>query len=275
MGDIHMATTFSFVNLKGGVGKTALAVNFAAFCGKNGFKTLLIDTDPQTNATFSCITVETWKAHSKEKGTIANLMGMRRHTSAEGSELKAQDVIIEEVFANVDLLPSHLDLFTMDLDLAGTTAREKKLKRSLSDVIDKYEFIVCDCPPNLTIPTQNALAMSTHFIVPVSPDFLSAIGVGILLRRVKEFCDDLEHELENVGLILSRIGRPAKHRAAITDDLRDRFEDLVLESEIKERVVVSEAASLNRSVFQMNDPIAIGEFESCYEEIFEKIGVEI
>ena len=62
-----MARIFSFVNLKGGVGKTALAVNFAAFCGMNDFKTLLIDTDPQTNSTFSCITVETWKTHSQEK----------------------------------------------------------------------------------------------------------------------------------------------------------------------------------------------------------------
>ncbi len=270
-----MGIIFSFVNLKGGVGKTALAVNFAAFCGMNGFRTLLIDTDPQTNATFSCITVETWRTHSKEKGTIADLMGMKRHTSAEGSKTKAQKVIINKVFHNVDLLPSHLDLFTMDLDLASTTSREKKLKRTLSDVMDDYEFIVCDCPPNLTIPTQNALAMSTHFIVPVSPDFLSAIGVGILLRRVKEFCEDLEHELENVGLILSRIGRRATHRTAIAEDLRDRFKDLVLESEIKERVVVSEAASLNCSIFQMDDQLAIGEFRSCFEEIFERIGVEI
>jgi chromosome partitioning protein len=270
-----MVKIFSFVNLKGGVGKTALAVNFAAFCGMNGFQTLLIDTDPQTNATFSCITVEAWSAHLKKRGTIANLMGMKRHTSAEGSGVKAEDIIIEEVFENVDLIPSHLDLFTMDLDLAGATAREKKLKRSLSEVIDDYEFIVCDCPPNLTIPTQNALAMSTHFIVPVSPDFLSAIGVGILLGRVKEFCDDLEHELENVGLILSRIGRPAKHRAAITLDLREKFEDLVLQSEIKERAAVSEAASLNRSIFQMKDQNAIDEFKACFEEIFAKIGVKI
>ncbi|RJQ67304.1 MAG: ParA family protein [Desulfobacteraceae bacterium] len=270
-----MPTTLSFVNLKGGVGKTALSVNFAAYCGKKGLKTLLIDTDPQTNATFSCITADAWKKHSADHGTIANIMGMKRHTSADGSEAKAEDVIIEEVFYNVDLLPSHLDLFTIDLDLASTTAREKKLKRALTDVIDDYEMVVCDCPPNLTIPTQNALAMSTHYVVPVSPDFLSALGVGILLSRVQEFCADLEHDLTHVGLILSRVGRPAKHRSEVTADLKKRFKAKVLKTAIRERVVVSQAASENRSVFDMKDKIAIKMFGNCYNELLSKVGVQI
>jgi chromosome partitioning protein len=270
-----MPVVISFVNLKGGVGKTALSVNFSAYCGSNGLKVLLVDTDPQTNATFSCISPVQWKKHSAEKGTIASIMGMKRHSSAEGKEVDAKEVIISNVFKKVDLLPSHLDLFTIDLDLASATARESKLKRSLKNLSNDYDIIVCDCPPNLTIPTQNSLAMSTHFAVPVSPDFLSALGIGILLNRIKEFCYDLQHDLEHVGIVLSRVGRPAQHRTAITEDLRERFGDLVLETEIKERVAVSEAASSKKSVFQMGDQNAITEFNNFSKELLDRIGVEI
>jgi chromosome partitioning protein len=172
--------TISFVNLKGGVGKTALAVNFAAFCGRAGHRTLLIDLDPQTNSTFSCVTPEKWQEHAASNGTVANLLGVRQHTNAEGKTKSATDVIIKGVFKNVDLIPSHLDLFTIDLDVGSEVARETKLRRSLKDVIDDYDFVVCDCPPNLTIPTQNALALSTHYVIPVSPDFLSSLGVALL-----------------------------------------------------------------------------------------------
>jgi chromosome partitioning protein len=268
-----MSIVTSFVNLKGGVGKTAISVNFAAYCGIIGLRTLLVDTDPQTNATFSCISLEKWQKHAKANGTIANIMGMKRHTSAEGVEVDVTKIIISDVFKKVDLLPSHLDLFTIDLDLAGITARETKLKRALKDVIANYEIVVCDCPPNLTIPTQNALAMSTHYLVPVSPDFLSALGIGILLNRVKEFSKDLEHDLKFTGIILSRVGRPARHRAEIAEDLRTRFPKQVMKAEIRERVSVSEAASRNQSIYEAGDGDAKNEFEACSAEILKKVGL--
>lgn len=268
-----MTKIISFVNLKGGVGKTAISVNFASYCGSKGLPTLLVDMDPQTNASFSCIQLDDWKDHAKKKGTVANLMGMKRHSSPDGAKPTAKDVIINNVFNNVDLVPSHLDLFTIDLDLAGAVARESKLKRSLESVSDSYKIIICDCPPNLTIPTQNALAMSTHFAVPVSPDFLSALGVGILLSRVKDFCEDLQHDLKNVGIILSRVGRPAIHRGSITTNLRDRFGDLVLKTEIKERVAVSEAAANNVSIFETSDVKAAKEFRNASNELLAKMGI--
>ena len=267
-----MTDILSFVNLKGGVGKTALAVNFAAICGSKNLRTLLIDVDPQTNATFSCISVSDWDQHQLEHGSIADLMGMRRHTAPDGARRDPNDVIISDVFDNVDLIPSHLDLFTIDLDLAGATSRETKLRRALEEVVDNYDMVVCDCPPNLTIPTQNALAMSTHFAVPVSPDYLSALGIGILLNRVREYCTDLEHTLEHIGIIISRHGRPARHRTETVEDLRGRFPDLVLETVIKERVAVSEATEANRPVFQMSDAEATAEFDAFASELLLKMG---
>jgi chromosome partitioning protein len=267
-----MPKVISFVNLKGGVGKTTIAVNFADYCGRKGLKTLLVDTDPQTNATFSCITVEEWVKHSKEKGTISNIMGMRRQANPQGKDVDVSEIIIKNVFNNVDLIPSHLDLFTIDLDLAGVTAREKKLKRSLDEILENYQVVVCDCPPNLTIPTQNSLAMSTHFAVPVSPDYLSALGVGILLSRITEFCKDIDdHEIKHVGIIMSRVGRKSIHREAITRDLRNRFKNLVIKTEIHERTSVSEAASKNLSIFDMNDKQAKIEFEGTCKVILKRM----
>ncbi len=268
-----MTKVISCINLKGGVGKTALAVNLAAYCGIKNHKTLLIDLDPQTNATFSTIGVTKWTEHSTKKGTVADLLGARQHTSAEEKEKSAEKVIIHNVFKNVDLIPSHIDLFTVDLDLAGASFRETRLRKSLKDVIDDYDVVICDCPPNLTIPTQNALAFSTHYVVPVSLDFLSAIGVGLLLKRVEEFSGDLEHDLQKAGIIISRVGRPAIHREETEAALRQQFGNDVIKALIHERVAVSKSAESHQSIFQSMDNAAIEEFTSVCSEIIKRAGV--
>lgn len=263
----------SCVNLKGGVGKTALAVNFAAFCGQEGKRTLLIDLDPQTNATFSCMEVADWEEHARLHGTVADLLGARAHASAEGVHKPATEVIKRNVFENVDLLPSHLDLFSVDLDLSAATARETRLRRAIQPVQANYEVVVCDCPPNLTIPTQNALALSTHYVVPISPDYLSGIGVGILIRRVDRFSGDMEHSLENAGIVISRVGRPALHREMNVAALRETFAEKVLDEEIRERVKVSEAAAAHRPIYDMGDEAASDEFRRVSRELLRRIGL--
>lgn len=260
----------SCVNLKGGVGKTAIAVNFAAYCGMQGQKTLLVDVDPQTNATFSCMEPEKWGELSKKNGTVANLLGMRNF-NAEDKLPTAKDVIAPNVFKNVDLIPSHIDLFTIDLDLGGAAGRELKLKKALKPIMGDYDIVVIDCPPNLTIPTQNALATSTHFVVPISPDFLSSIGIALLLSRIKKLCDDLDHSLIQAGIIISRVGRPAIFREKTVASVRAQFGKLVFSAELKERASVAEAASLQRSVFQTSDREAILEFGAMSKELLSRL----
>ena len=270
-----MATKIiSCVNLKGGVGKTAIATNLAAFCGRAGRKTLLVDLDPQTNATFSCMDVDDWEKHAAEHGTVADLFGLRSHTNAEGKVKKADDVIFKNAFKNVDLVPSHTDLFTIDLDLASAPAREKKLQKALKPVLGNYEIIVCDCPPNLTLPTQNALALSTHYLVPISPDYLSAIGVALLLSRVKQLAEDLDQSIDLAGIVISRIGRPAAFREQTVSAIRKAFDKRVLASEIKERTAVSEAAAKHKSIYDMNDSLASDEFSAMSSEVLKRIGVK-
>ncbi|MFN3149505.1 ParA family protein [Bremerella sp.] len=267
-----MTKVLSCVNLKGGVGKTAIAVNIAARAGRLGKKTLLIDVDPQTNATFWCVQAENWKAHAEENGTIADLFGIGRAT-AEHAPLDVARVIMKDVFSNVDLLPSHLKLFTIDLDIAGVTARERILRRKLQPILSDYDLVVCDCPPNLTIPTQNAIAFSTHYIVPVSPDYLSAIGIALVTTRVQKLSDELERSVDNAGVIFSRIGRHSNHREQIMSTIRSQFGEQVLASELKERVAVSRCAEQHISVFDSNDQEAISEFSAVTGAVLNKIGL--
>ncbi len=267
-----MTKVLSCINLKGGVGKTALAVNLAAYCGIQGHKTLLIDLDPQTNATFSSIGVRKWNDEAKRNGTVADLLGAKNYTSAHGVQRKAEDVIFKDVFENVDLIPSHIDLFTVDLDLASARFRETRLKNSLKEVIDNYDFVICDCPPNLTIPTQNALAFSTHYVVPVSLDFLSAIGVSLLIKRVEEFGSDLDHELKQAGIVISRVGRPAIHREETEASLRQQFGDMVVDDVIHERVSVSKSAQSNDPIYLSGDEVASDEFKAVCSQLIERIG---
>ncbi len=264
----------SCVNLKGGVGKTAVAVNFAAYCGRQKLKTLLIDLDPQTNATFSCISLEKWEEHASANGTVANLLGVRQHTSAEGTEKPATSTIIQNVFRSVDLIPSHLDLFTIDLDLGSEVARETRLRRALKDVIVNYDVVICDCPPNLTLPTQNALALSTHYLVPVSPDFLSSLGIGLLLKRVKKLSEDLESPIQNVGIVLSRVGRQSYFRVQTIGALRATFGASVLNTELNERSAVAEAAAKNKPIYDMHDAAAASEFSQLGRELLMALGLK-
>lgn len=267
-------TVVSFVNLKGGVGKTAIAVNFAAHCGRKGLRTLIIDLDPQTNATFSCISVSDWEKHAKANGTVANLLGVRQHTSAEGKVKSAHEVIIHDVFRNVDLIPSHLDLFTIDLDLSSEVARETRLRRAIKDLLTDYEVVVCDCPPNLTIPTQNALAISTHYVVPVSLDFLSGLGVGLLLSRISKLSQDLENPLVHAGIVLSRVGRKSFFRTQTAQTLQAAFKNMVLSTQIVERTAVAQSAAENCSIFGMKDEAAIAEFTTLGDELLAKLNIK-
>nr|WP_319485692.1 AAA family ATPase [uncultured Cohaesibacter sp.] len=268
-----MAKIVAMINLKGGVGKTALSVAFADYCARKKLRTLLIDLDPQTNATFSAMGVDEWDKHKDKCGTIADLLGARDYNTADGQRKTFEDVVVRDVLSGFDLVPSHLDLFTVDLDLAGKPNREGRLKKALKDQGDEYDIIVCDCPPNLTIPTQNAIAASTHFVVPVSPDFLSAIGIALLKSRVSDFCDELDHEIELAGIVLSRVGRPARKRSETIQSIREGFPGEVLNGQLTERVKVAEAAEEAKSVFEIGDTSTKAEFKSICRQVLKKMEV--
>ncbi|CAN5512549.1 AAA family ATPase [soil metagenome] len=264
----------AFINLKGGVGKTTLAVNFAAFCGSLGHKTLLIDLDPQTNATFCCISPDQWREHRTQKGTVADLLKAREHTNAGYISVVAEDVTLKGFFENVDLLPSDLDLFTVDLELAARTAREQILNNALDGIKHEYDVFVCDCPPNLTIPTQNAIALSDFYVIPVSPDYLSALGVSLLKNRVQQITQSLRHNITSAGIAITRSGRATNHRDATIEALRAQFPGEILSPVLVERNAVKVAQQQNIPIFDHSPKSkAAVEFERLCQSIIAKVGL--
>jgi chromosome partitioning protein len=264
-----MTRVVSFVNLKGGVGKTALATNFAAFCASKGMRTLLIDLDAQTNATFSYMDVPAWQAHEANAGTVADLLGAGPVRSAFASRPTFRQVKVA-VRPNLDLVPSTQRLFSVDLDLAGITARETALKRAIGTGLTDYDIVVCDCPPNLSLATQNALAISTRYVVPVTLDYLSFLGVALLKNRIERYAEDMQVTLSIAGIIISRVGRHAEFRAQTEAALRAEFGADVLVAKTSERVAVTQSTSQQRTVFQSTDASAMAEFDAVCTELLAR-----
>jgi chromosome partitioning protein len=202
------ATVISLVNMKGGVGKTTVAVNLAAYLARDHQKkVLLVDLDPQTNASLSLMSEKAWAKWTEEHGSIAQVFELDSRRKRD-EPVKLEDCIVHGVvpaIPNLDLVPGHLRLTFLDLDLAARPGRERILTRKLAKVLEDYDIILCDCPPNLQTATQNSLYASDWFLVPMQPDFLSSIGLSLLLDRLAYLKTELEFKIKCLGVVFSRV----------------------------------------------------------------------
>jgi chromosome partitioning protein len=208
----------SFINYKGGVGKSTTAYHIGcALALDHGMKVLLVDVDPQTNLTFLCATPERWDNFRKSHGTLESLY--RAYLNNESFDIKSivwQTPIEragEKVVEGLDLIPSDVKLLGIDFDLQLKTAPSNDLssvanhyvkqrtilRNALRTIQDEYDYILIDCPPNLYLVTQNALAASDYYVVTALPDHLSTIGLSILEERVEKLNKDLKRAAEIAG----------------------------------------------------------------------------
>ncbi|MGR6837510.1 ParA family protein [Syntrophomonas erecta] len=210
-----MPVIISMINLKGGVGKTTLTVALAEFIAlEYGLKVLVIDLDPQTNATVSLMDEYQWKKHNIHGQTVVQLF---RDYLEDRRVFSAHEAIVHNVsnigggIAGLDLLPSSLDLIDIQDELIKIPARGIFSQRPLTilgenicEEIGSYDIVLIDCPPNLGLITQNGLILSQYYLIPVVPDILSAYGIPQIVTRIKRLEAETGIRINCLGVIINR-----------------------------------------------------------------------
>lgn len=219
----HMTHTIATINLKGGVGKTTTTVGLAEFLSAEfDKKVLVIDLDPQTNATTVLIGEDRWKALNVAGHTLVTLFKDAVRPDGDPARFDLAATLqhgvspVNEV-TNVDLLPSSLDLIDVQDQLGSMRSGRfhsnnptDLLRRAVRPVTDDYDYVLVDCPPNLGIVTLNGLRVSDGYIIPTIPDVLSTYGIPQIQERVAAFADDLGQTIAEIGIVVT------KYRAAST-----------------------------------------------------------
>jgi chromosome partitioning protein len=271
---MSQATVISLVNMKGGVGKTTVAVNLATYLARDHQKkVLLLDLDPQTNASLSLMPEKAWAKWVDEHGSMADVFELDAKRKRD-DPVKFADCIVHNVVAGVeglDLLPGHLRLTFLDLDLASRPGRERILTRKLAKVLESYDVILCDCPPNLQTATQNALYASDWFLVPMQPDFLSSIGLSLLLDRLAYLKSELEFKIKCLGVVFTRVRRNVAFHQETMERLPDDkdFKKLhFFKTFIPENIALGEAPMAAQ-------PIAVYDGSASGAEAFKELAAEV
>jgi chromosome partitioning protein len=271
----------SFINMKGGVGKTTSVVEIATLLVKeHDNKVLIIDIDPQTNATFSFVKYDDWQGNI-QKNTIADVLGMNRNLSSREKDYDINKAVIKNVggIENLDLISSHLELTFLDLDLSARSGRERILAKQIKKLQTDYDFIIIDCPPNLTLAPQNALVASDYIITPIIPDFYSFLGLPLLANRVSKLKDELDIKVSFLGTIFTRVETgtnlhneymPKIRNICESDDIH-HFSTI-----IPKNIKLSQASSKNQPACIMYPKEAgVKSYKTLVKEILLKIKEEL
>lgn len=242
-----MSKIVSFINLKGGVGKTTTAVNIAATLADAGKSVLLIDLDPQTNATVSVIDQQVWQERHNAHQTLYHLFDDMLN-GTEGFDI--DKAIMKDVggINGLDLLPSSLHLVEIqdaipDMDNKAYISHVDVLSNSISSLMGDYKYIMIDCPPNLGAITLNGINISDYYVIPTVPDILSKIGISLILNRIDNFKKKKKTcHIEKGGIIFTKIDyRTNLHKSTMEELRSGDLRKYIFESEFPQRISVAEA----------------------------------
>jgi chromosome partitioning protein len=229
-----LSRVFAIANQKGGVGKTTTAINLAASLTANDLQVLVIDSDPQGNATTGL-----GVAKDTNRPSLYDVML---------GDVSPQDAIVKTDFEGLDLISADKNLVAANLDLVDIPNREFRLRERLQPIRNNYHFILIDCPPALDLLTLNALIAADSVLVPIQCEFFALEGISELIDTIERIGESFSHPLKIEGILLTMFDDRTNLTRQVAADLREFFKDEVFRTVIPRSIRLAEAPSFGKSI---------------------------
>jgi len=255
-----MGKIIAIANQKGGVGKTTTAINLAASLAVLEHKTLIVDADPQANAT---------------SGTGFDPKNIKTSIyECVIDDVDPRDIILKSSTPNLDILPAHIDLVGAEIEMINLPNREKMMKKAILKIKDDYDFILIDCSPSLGLITINALTAADSVMIPVQCEYFALEGLGKLLNTIKIVQTRLNETLAIEGLLLTMFDIRLRLSKQVVEEVKTHFQNMVFDTIINRNTRLSEAPSFGETII-MHDASSTGAINhlNLAREILQKNGM--